>query len=67
MRPPQDCSVIHLQEKRQLLQPSEYREGIAALGDLVKQMREAVLAEAIGAQEEESEPVNPPDDEDDGE
>ena len=68
-QPPQDCSVIHLQEKRQLLQPSEYRDGIAALGDLVKQMREAVVAEALGFQEEESEPVNPPDgdDEDDGE
>ncbi|MDR6731843.1 hypothetical protein [Delftia lacustris] len=66
-QPPQDCSVINLQKKRQLLQPSEYRDGIAALGDLVRQMREAVLAEAV--QEEEPEPVNSPDgdEEDDNE
>lgn len=64
---PQDCSVTHLHEKRQLLQPSEYREGLTVLSDLVKQMHEAVLTEVSRQQGEvEEDPINSPEtDEDD--
>lgn len=66
-QPPQNCKVIRLEEKRQLLQLAEYRDGTAALGDLVLKMREAVLAETAVGQEDELEQVNVSDDDDDDE
>lgn len=71
--PPKDCTLICLNDKRKLLQPEEYRNGIAAVGEMVQKMREAVLAEIQDSPdslldiEHEDVIASDDDDEDDGE
>jgi hypothetical protein len=47
--PPQDCSILRFENKRQLLRPEEYKEGVVALAPFVQEMRKAIEAERAAA------------------
>lgn len=47
---PEGCRVLHFERKRALLQPQEYKDGVAALAPLVRQLESAVKAEREAAE-----------------
>lgn len=45
--PPEGCKVIPFEHKRQVLRPEDYKEGVAALEPMVRQMLAAIEAERV--------------------
>jgi hypothetical protein len=66
--PPADCKVHTFHKKRRVLRKEEYREGIAALSDMVAAMKSALL-HSDATDDEALEPTesSEPDDDDEEE